>query len=104
MKKLSSKIVAAFLTLLMVFSLSACAEIENGSKIHRIKITLSFYDADGVAEDADVYAKLFVNFAPKTIAHIEELINNGYYNGMCISNTGSSYAPFGDYTLDADGT
>lgn len=92
------------MVLLSVFSLSACAEIENGSKIHRIKITLSFYDADGNAEDADVYAKLYVNFAPKTIAHIEELINKGYYDGTCISNTGSSYAQFGDYTINADGT
>lgn len=96
MKKLLSKIVAVILVAATLCFCTSCKEIENGSEIHRIKITVTLYDEDGNASDQDVYAKLYKTFAPETVAHIEELISSGYYNGVCISNVSSSYAQFGD--------
>ena len=95
MNKLFAKIIAIALALTVIFSFTACSEVENGSKIERIQITL---DVDGV--EYKVEAKLYVDFAPKTIAHIKNLIKNGYYNGLDVSNATSSYFQFGDYKLE----
>ncbi len=103
MKKILNKLVAVFLVAVLAVGFTACKEIENGSEIHRVKITLNLYDAKGNSKSCDVYAKLYVNYAPDTVAHIEKLINDGYYNGVCISGTGSAYAQFGDATLSDDG-
>ena len=95
MNKLFAKIIAIARALTVIFSFTACSEVENGSKIERIQITL---DVDGV--EYKVEAKLYVDFAPKTIAHIKNLIKNGYYNGLDVSNATSSYFQFGDYKLE----
>ena len=55
MKKLFTKIIAIALALTVIFSFTACAEIENGSKIQRIKITLQLDD-----EQVEVEAKLYL--------------------------------------------
>lgn len=103
MKKVLTKVIALLLTATLAFALTACKEIEDGSEIHRVKITLNLYDENGDSQTCDVYAKLYVNFAPETVAHIEKLIESGYYNGVCISGTSSAYAQFGDATLDSEG-
>ena len=103
MKRILNKLIAVLLIATLAVGLTACKEIENGSEIHRVKITLNLYDSDGNSQTCDVYAKLYVNYAPDTVAHIEKLINDGYYNGVCISGTGSAYAQFGDATLADDG-
>lgn len=95
MKKLFTKIIAIALALTVLFSFTACGEeVEGGSKIQRIKITLQLDD-----ENVEVEAKLFVNYAPKTVEHVIGLIEKGYYNGMDISNIASSYFQFGDYKI-----
>lgn len=104
MKKLLTKIAAALLVVATLCFCTSCKEIENGSEIHRVKITITLYDEDGVASTQDVYAKLYVNFAPETIEHIESLISSGYYNGTCISGISSDYAQFGDAKLNSDGS
>lgn len=103
MKKLFNKIAALLIVATLCFCTS-CKVIKNGSVIHRIKITLSLYDSEGVVSEQDVYAELYESFAPETVAHIEKLIESGYYNGVCISGISSDYAQFGDATLNADGT
>jgi hypothetical protein len=65
----------------VIFSFTACDEVENGSKIQRIKITLQLDD-----EQVEVEAKLYVNYAPETVAHVISLIEAGYYNGKDVSN------------------
>ena len=94
MKKLFTKIIAIALALTVIFSFTACAEIENGSKIQRIKITLQLDD-----EQVEVEAKLYLNYAPETVAHVISLIEAGYYNGKDVSNITSTYFQFGDYSL-----
>lgn len=104
MKNLFNKIAAALLIVATLCFCTSCKVIKDGSEIHRVKITVSLYDSEGEVSEQDVYAELYVNFAPETIAHIEELISNGYYNGVCISAISSDYAQFGDATLNSDGT
>lgn len=103
MKKFLSKTVATLLIAATLLFCVSCKTIKDGSEIHRVKITVTLYDTDGNAQDTDVYAELYVNFAPITVAHIESLINAGYYNGLCISNVTSDYAQFGDAKLNDDG-
>ena len=98
MKKLFTKIIAIALALTVIFSFTACDEIENGSKIQRIKITLQLND-----EQVEVEAKLYVNYAPNTVAHVTKLIEDGYYNGKDVSNITSTYFQFGDYS-NSNGT
>ena len=103
MKNLLSKLVAALLIVATLLFCVSCKTIKDGSEIHRVKITVTLYDTDGNEHESDIYAELYVNFAPKTIAHIESLIEKGYYNGVCISNVNSDYAQFGDAKLNSDG-
>ena len=105
MKKLISKIICVLLLVSFAFALTACGdEVENGSKITRVKLTVEFYDEEGVATEYEVFAKLYENFAPETVNHIKAKIESGYYNGTCISHVSSSYAQFGDYVLNDNGT
>lgn len=103
MNKILAKIIAVALSLTALFSLTACGEVELGSKIERIQITIALTDAEGEVTEYEVEAKLYVNFAPETIAHVKTLIESGYYNGTDITNVTSSYFQFGDYTLAEDG-
>ena len=104
MNKLFAKIIAVALALTVIFSFTACKEVENGSKIERIVITLSLQDADSAEPTVyEVEAKLYVNFAPATVEHVKTLIKNGHYNNVDISNLTSTYFQFGDYNRDANG-
>ena len=86
MNKLFAKIIAVALALTVIFSFTACKEVENGSKIERIVITLSLQDADSAEPTVyEVEAKLYVNFAPATVEHVKTLIKNGHYNNVDIS-------------------
>ncbi len=100
MNKLFAKIIAIALALTVIFSFTACSEVENGSKIERVKITLSLADSDGETTTYEVEAKLYVNFAPETIKHIKALIEKGHYNNVDITNVTNTYFQFGDYTFD----
>lgn len=105
MKQFITKIVCALLLVSCLFAFTACGqEVENGSKITRVKFTVEFYNEKGEATEYEIFAKLYENFAPETVAHVKQKIKNGYYNGVCISNVTSAYAQFGDYTLNTDGT
>ena len=47
MKKLISKIICVLLLVSFAFALTACGdEVENGSKITRVKLTVEFYDEE----------------------------------------------------------
>lgn len=98
--KLFAKILAVMLALTALFSFASCKEIENGSKIERIKITIALEDTEGETTNYEVEAKLYVNFAPETIAHVKALIESGYYNGLDITNVASTYFQFGDYKFE----
>ena len=94
MNKLFTKIIAIALALTVIFSFTACDEVEGGSKIQRIQITLQLDD-----EQVEVEAKLYVNYAPETVQHVIDLIEDGYYNGLDVTNVLSTYFQFGDYKL-----
>lgn len=104
MKKFLVSLLMLIIAVSCVFCTTGCAEVENGSKIQRVKMVLEVYDAAGnVKETTDVYAKLYLNFAPKSTAHIIELIEAGYYDGTCISNLNSNWLELGAYEYDANG-
>ena len=86
---------------LSVCAFAACDEIEQGSKIQRMVITLDFYDAAGAVVDTkDVQVKLYTNFAPNTCERFIALAEDGYFNGTCVSNVQSNYFEFGEYYYD----
>jgi len=103
MKRIFSIVTTMILAFSLVLSLGACAEIDNGSKIRRVAFELEFYNEDGeVEKTATVTAKLYTSFAPKTTEHVINLIEDGKYNGLCISNVTTTYAQFGDYKFGPD--
>lgn len=104
MKKFLITLLTLIISVSCVFCMTGCTEVENGSKIQRIKMVLEVYDAAGnVTETTDVYAKLYLNFAPKSTAHIIDLIEDGYYNGTCISNINSNWLELGAYEYGTEG-
>lgn len=105
MKRIICVLTTLVLTFAMVLSLSACGkEIENGSEITRVNFEIEFYNENGEVKNATtVTAKFYTTFAPKTTAQLIELINKGYYDGVCVSNVSSTYAQFGDYKLNEKG-
>ena len=103
MKKTVSILTTLVLSLVLIFSLGGCKEVENGSEIKRVTFEIEFTNADGTTETTTIEAKLYTTFASKTTAKIIDLIESGYYNDLCISNVASSYALFGNYKLNAEG-
>lgn len=103
MKKIINKLMTLAMAVALVMSFTACGEVINGSKIERIKITFAVSDADNNVTDVEATALLYMNFAPETIAHVKQLIADNYYNNTCVSNVTSSYAQFGDCTLNEKG-
>ncbi len=105
MKKLLTKLLALVVCAVSLFAFVGCNdEIENGSRIERMTITLDFYDASGaVVDSTDVEVKLYMNYAPETTARFISLAESGFYNGTCVSNVTSSYFEIGGYKYDAEG-
>ena len=97
MKKVLSTIISIALVLTMVFALSACSEVEYGSKVQRMKMVLEYKDADGNTVERTVQIKLYTNLAPETTAHFIKLAESGYYDGTCIANLQSGWMEFGGY-------
>ena len=100
MKKLVAKIIAVALSLVCLFSFASCAEVENGSNIERITITVSLTNAEGKEIVYDIHAKMYVNFADFTVEHVKQLISSGHYNNVDVSALTSSYFSFGDRKVD----
>ena len=102
-KKILSLLIVAMLAV-SAFAVAGCSEIENGSKIERMIVTLAFYDADNeLVEEKDVQIKLYTNFAPKTVAAFKKLCEDGFYNGTCVYNIQSNWLEFGKYEFGSDG-
>lgn len=100
MKKSIKLLITLAVSVIMLFSFTACNnEIENGSKIQRLNIELEYLNASGeVVETHTAQAKLYLNFAPKTCEHFIKLSEEGYYDGVTISNVNNSWCEFGEYT------
>jgi cyclophilin family peptidyl-prolyl cis-trans isomerase len=104
MKKISKIFFSCLLAVVLLFSFTACAEVDKGSKIQRMKIELEFLDASGAVVDTQTAElKLYLNFAPKTCEHFMQLAADGYYDGVTISHVSSSWCEFGGYTMGDDG-
>ena len=104
MKK-AVRIISAALILVLAVSVTACSEIEGGSKIQRMTMELEFLDSEGaVADTQSVTVKLYLNYAPQTTAHFMELAASGYYDGTVISNVNSTWCEFGGYKMSESGT
>lgn len=105
--KVKNKIITLVLALVMLFVVTSCQAVVNGSKITNVTMVLDFYKEDGtaVATTARVKLQLYENNAPKTVAHIKNLIKKGYYNGVCVNNIGyEQFVELGEYVYDTDGT
>ena len=102
MKKKLSILVSLLMVFALVFSLSACAEVENGSKIQRMKMVLTYTNANGEETERTVQIKLYQNFAPKTVEHFVKLAEAGYYDGTVVSNLQSGWFEFGGYKYEND--
>ncbi len=101
MKKIVKLLFTCALTLITLFSFTACAEVENGSKIQRMNIELEFLNASGeVVDTQTIEAKLYLNFAPETCAHFIKLCEDGFYNGVTVSHVNGTWCEFGGYTRD----
>ena len=102
--KAKFKILTIILTLAMLFTMVSCNQlIIDGSKITKVTMTLDFYGADGtVVSSSDVKIHLYENNSPKTVAHVKNLINKGYYNGVVINNISPYFVELGEYTYEND--
>ncbi len=105
MKKLLVSLLTVIVMATCAFAMVGCSDnVKLGSKVEKIKMVVAIYDASGeVKETTDVYMELYLNFAPDSTAHIIKLINEGYYNGTCISNLQSNWLEIGAYEYDDDG-
>lgn len=105
MKKLLVSLLTVLVAATCVFTMAGCSDnVKLGSKVQKIKMTLEVYDASGaVTETTDVYMELYLNFAPESTAHVIKLVNEGYYNGTCVSNVTSTWMEFGAYAYDTEG-
>ncbi len=98
MKKFSL-ILCLVLLLAAAFSFTACDEKENGVTIKYAKVSFSFTDKDGNDKNEDVTLKLYVNYAPETIAQFTELANKGFYDGSVVNHIDSGFITLGGYKL-----
>ena len=99
MKKRIFSLVVALVLAVACFSLTACGEVKQGSKIQRMKMVLEFRNEKGeVTDEKTVGIELYLNFAPETTKQFMKLAEEGYYDGVCISNVYDKYLEFGEYT------
>ena len=99
MKKLTKILFTLAVTAVLMFSLTACKEVDKGSKIQRMKIEIEFLDASGAVVDTQTAeAKLYLNFAPKTTEHFMKLAEEGFYDGVTVSHIADNWCEFGAYT------
>ena len=97
-KRIFSFVVSLLLLAFSCFSLIACTEVKQGSKIQRMNMVLEFRDASGNVTDTKVVGlELYLNFAPETTKYFMNLAESGYYDGVCISNVYDKYIEFGEY-------
>ena len=96
--KLRNKFFVLAMAIVTLFSVTGCATIKDGNKITKAVMTLEFYKADGtVGSTSEVDFELYYNNSPKTVTHVKKLINDGYYDGMCISNVANHFIELGEY-------
>ncbi len=96
--KLRNKLFILIMAIIMVFSAVGCATIIDGNKITKAVITLDFYGADGeVASTSTITIHLYENNAPDTVKHVKKLINDKFYDGICINNVSTNYVELGEY-------
>lgn len=105
MKKVLVSLLTVLVAFTCAFSMAGCSDnIKNGSKITTVKMVVEVYDASGsVTATTDVYMELYLNFAPTSTAHIIKLVNDGFFNGTCVSNINSNWMEIGAYQYDTDG-
>ncbi|MBE5743006.1 MAG: hypothetical protein E7360_06825 [Clostridiales bacterium] len=94
MKRLFKGVMAICIAVCCIFSVTACDEVKNGSKIKTVTIT---FDVNGKEEAIDF--ELYLNLAPATIEHFEYLATKNYYNDTVVSNI-NKYIEFGAWYGD----
>ena len=103
MKKFFVSILTIIIATTCVFAVSCSDNVKNGSKVQKVEMTLQVYNATGEVEDTiTAYFELYLNFAPESTAHIINLINEGFYNGTCVSNVNANWMELGQYQFDAE--
>ena len=96
--KTKNKLFILIMAIVMVFSAVGCATIIDGSKITKAVMTLEFYNAEGeVASTSTVTLHLYENNAPETVKHVKKLINDKYYDGVCVNNVADYFIELGEY-------
>ena len=105
MKKLLVSLLTLVVLATCAFTFVGCNDnVKLGSKITKIKTVIEVYDAAGnVTATTDVYMELYLNFAPASTAHIIKLVNDGFFNGTCVSNVNSNWLEIGAYQYNAEG-
>lgn len=98
MKKFSL-IMCLVLLIASVFTFSACDEKENGITIKYATLSISYTDEEGTAKNEDVTLKLYVNYAPETIARFISLANEGFYNDTIVNSVENAWISLGGYKL-----
>ena len=96
--KTKNKLFILIMAIVMVFSAVGCATIIDGSKITKAVMTLEFYNAEGeVASTSKVTLHLYENNAPETVKHVKKLINDKYYDGVCVNNVADYFIELGEF-------
>ena len=90
-------VVCLALVVLAFFSMAACETKENGITIKYATFNLSFTDEDGKARTEDVTIKLYVNYAPETIARFIKLAEEGFYADTVVNTAESTWISLGGY-------
>ena len=96
--KITKKILCTALAVTSAFaSLATLTACETSNP--EVKMTVTFN-----GKDYELNYKLFRKLAPTTTTHFLELVDAGYYNGLCVHDYSSTEWETGAYTYDATKT
>ena len=80
MLKKISKILTAFLIIVLSSSAIACTYRANGSVIQDVDLTFSYEDSSSETVNVDATLNFYKTFAPETCNHLLSIIKSNFYN------------------------
>ena len=87
----------------VVIALTACLGLVACEDIKKLEVTISIYDTDESAVvEKTLTVDLYRHLAPKTVDHIIDTVEDGYYNNVLLYKDGNytSQIMMGDYVYE----
>ena len=101
MKKFALKLITLGITVIMLFSFTACTYRKDGSVIQDVTFNVSYVNDENENVDINVTANFYKTFAPKTCDHLLNYIKNGSYeNTSLVMNKTGSYLVLGAFNYN----